>query len=586
MRSYRDFSITTKLMVLALLAAGVALTLSTICFVLNDVSTIRSSMVKQITILADVLGTDSTAALDFQDADQAKELLSALKQEPSVEFACIYNAAGQPFAVFHHHDDNFPVPPAPRDEGFQFVESGYLNVVQWIEKDGQKIGAILLHANSSEFRNQIQRYVFIVGIMVAFSLGISVLLSSLLQRVISVPVMNLAELAKRVSIERDFSVRAEKVADDELGALCDQFNHMLQQIQNSEAALQLAHDELEAKVQLRTSELSRANESLGREIAVRKQAENELEATHQKLLDAARRAGMAEIATGVLHNVGNVLNSINVSATLVLDRVRQSKLDELLRATDLLQQHAADLGTFITADPQGKHVPSFLQLVGRCLRDERTVIAKELDLLTEKVVHVKTIVMTQQSYAGVSGLIEAVDLPLMLEDALKLNLASFGREQITLTKQYENFPKLRLDKQKVLQILVNLIKNAREALCESTTQTHRQIVIRTFRSSPDMLQIQVSDNGVGIIPQNLTRIFSHGFTTKKTGHGFGLHSCANAAIEMGGSLSVQSDGVGQGATFTLAIPYVSAETPAAPTLEVNPSAALNLSLSTSPPLTA
>lgn len=563
MRSYRDFSITTKLVLLALLTAGVALTLSAICFVLNDVSMIRSSMVKQTTVLAEVLGSDCTAALDFQDADRAREVLGALRQEPSVEFACIYNASGQPFTVYHQRDDNTPVPPVPKEEGFRF-EGGYLNVVQSIEKDGQQIGSILLHVNSSEFRNQLQRYVLIVSIMVAFSLGISVLLSSLLQRVISVPILNLADAAKKVSNERDFSVRTTKVANDELGALCDQFNNMLEQIETSEAALLQAHDELEAKVQLRTSELSRANESLAREIAVRVQAEQELEETHQKLLDAARRAGMAEIATGVLHNVGNVLNSINVSATLVLDRLRQSKLDELVRATDLLKQHADDLGTFITNNPQGKHLPKFLELLGERLREERVAIAKELDLLTEKVLHVKTIVMTQQSYAGVSGLVEAVDLTTTLEDALKLNLASFEREQISLTKEYQSFPKLQLDKQKVLQILVNLIKNAREALCESTSQTHRQIIIRTLRSSEHMLQIQVSDNGVGISPNNLTRIFSHGFTTKKTGHGFGLHSCANAAIEMGGSLSVHSDGIEKGATFTLEIPYVPAQIASSP----------------------
>jgi C4-dicarboxylate-specific signal transduction histidine kinase len=554
---------------LALMAAGVALLVSTICFVLNDVSMIRSSMVKQITILADVLGSDCTAALDFQDADRAREVLGTLQQEPSIEFACIYNAAGQVFATYHQADKQFRVPPAPHEEGFRFVEGGYLDVVQPIVKHGQKLGSILLHANSSEFRDRLQRYVLIVTIMVAFSFGISVLLSSRLQRVISLPIKNLAELAKRVSVERDFGVRVTKVADDELGALCDQFNHMLQQIQNGEAALQRAHEELEAKVKTRTQELSRANESLGREIGVRMQAEKELEATHQKLLDAARRAGMAEIATGVLHNVGNVLNSINVSATLVLDRMRQSKLDELLRATNLLKQHSGDLGIFITDDANGKHLPNFLNLVAQCLRDEHAAIAKELDLLTEKVIHVKTIVMTQQSYAGVSGLIEAVDLPTTLEDALKLNLASFEREQISVTKQYQNFPKLRLDKQKVLQIMVNLIKNAREALCESVTQANRQIIIRTLRSSEQTLQIQIRDNGVGIAQHNLTRIFSHGFTTKKTGHGFGLHSCANAAIEMSGSLSVHSDGPGKGATFTLEIPYLPAGPPTAPQPDVD-----------------
>lgn len=559
MRWYRDLSITTKLILLALLTASVALLLSTICFLLNDISMIRSSMVKQITVLADVLGSDCTAALDFQDADRAKEVLATLQREPAVEFACIYNADGKPFAVYHQHDDSFQPQPTAEPTGARFVEGGYLNVAQSIDKDGQTIGSIFLHANINELRHQMMRYIIIVSAMVVFSLGISVLLSSRLQRVISLPILNLAQTAKRVSSERDFSIRVVKVANDELGALYDQFNEMLEQIQKGEAAIQRAHDELELKVYERTAELSRANDNLGREVNVRRQAEKELESTHQKLLDAARRAGMAEIATGVLHNVGNVLNSVNVSATLVLDQIRQSKVADLVRATKLMQQHAADLGTFITSDPKGKQLPNFLILVADYLAEERAVIAKELDLLTEKIGHVKAVVMTQQNYAGVSGMIEVVDLSTTLDDALKLNLATCERDRISVVKEYQPMPKVRLDKQKVLQILVNLIKNARESLCECPPQNSRKITVRTLCTPENRLQIHVTDNGLGVLPQNMTRIFSHGFTTKKSGHGFGLHSCANAASEMNGSLTVRSDGEGTGATFVLEIPFVPVE---------------------------
>ena len=134
---------------------------------------------------------------------------------------------------------------------------------------------------------------------------------------------------------------------------------MLDQIQRSERELQQAHDELEIRVEERTRELSHANLQLSNEIGERKRAETELEAVHQQLVEAARKAGMAEVATGVLHNVGNVLNSINVSATLVADRLRNSKLYELTRALDLMNQHAADLGTYLTQDERGKRVPGF-----------------------------------------------------------------------------------------------------------------------------------------------------------------------------------------------------------------------------------
>jgi signal transduction histidine kinase len=230
-----------------------------------------------------------------------------------------------------------------------------------------------------------------------------------------------------------------------------------------------------------------------------------------------------------------------------------------MRAIQLMQQHSADLAAYITADAKGKQLPNFLSLVAKHLADERAMMAQELNLLTEKISHVKAIVMTQQSYAGVSGVIEAVDLATTLDDALKLNLASFEREQITVIKDYENLSKVCLDKQKVLQILVNLIKNAREALCESPAQTNRTIIVRTRRATENSLQISVIDNGIGILPQNLTQIFSHGFTTKKDGHGFGLHSCANAAKEMGGSLMPHSGGHGTGAEFVLEIPFLAAK---------------------------
>jgi C4-dicarboxylate-specific signal transduction histidine kinase len=346
-----------------------------------------------------------------------------------------------------------------------------------------------------------------------------------------------------------------------LGTLYDNFNEMLEQIERSETALQKAREELEMKVVERTSELSRTNKELSREISVRIQAEMELEETHEKLVQAARRAGMAEIATGVLHNVGNVLNSVNVSATLVSDRIRQSRVADLSRVAALIEEHKHDLGYFVTTDPKGKHLVEFLHLLATHLTDERIDVTQELEQLTSKVEHIKAIVATQQSYAGVSGMIEAVDLSTMLDDALRLNATAFERHRIQVIRQYAPLPIVRVDKQKVLQIVVNLVKNAKEAFPEGTPQNDRHVIIRTSLRDEKTLQIQVVDNGVGIAAEDLTRIFSHGFTTKSTGHGFGLHSCANAANEMGGALTVASDGHQKGAVFTLELPFEPAEIP-------------------------
>jgi len=223
----------------------------------------------------------------------------------------------------------------------------------------------------------------------------------------------------------------------------------------------------------------------------------------------------------------------------------------------MLDDHRDTLADFITLDPKGKQLPSFLSIVATHLDQEKSEIISELENLTNKIDHVKTIVATQQSYAGVSGITETFDISAAVDDALKLNATTFERHHIEIVRDYESMPKVQLEKQKLLQILVNLVKNSKDALVADATSKHRQLTLRTRLMSVDRLQVQVSDNGIGIQPGNLTKIFSHGFTTKANGHGFGLHSCANAARELEGTLMVASNGLGRGATFTLELPFTS-----------------------------
>ena len=491
MKSLKDLAINTKLTLLVLMAGSVALLMSCAAFVVNDVRMIRSSMVQQMSALTDVLGSNTTAALNFDDADTAAELLMSLKQQPTVELACIYDGAGKVFAAYYRGAQPPELPPEPVQFGHVFTDNGYLDVAKPIRFNGQSIGTIYVHASMSGLREQMWRYVNIVAAVMAVSLAGSLLLSFRLQRLISLPILNLAEAAERISVERDHSIRVKKTANDELGFLYDQFNAMLDEIQRGESALEQAHDELEQRIEKRTEQLSLANADLSREITERKRAQQELADAHQQLLVSARRAGMAEIATGVLHNVGNVLNSINVSATLASDRIRQSKVSELARAMDLMQKHADDLGDFITNDPKGKRLPEFLQLLSEHMTDERSDTLKELELLTSKVNHIKTIVATQQSYAGVSGVIEDADLATLVDDAMKLNSASLERHNITTVRDYGNIPNVRVDTQKLLQILVNLIRNARDALVEAPGDVDRRLTLRTRVSNNQNLQIQL-----------------------------------------------------------------------------------------------
>ncbi|MHC4389221.1 MAG: PAS domain S-box protein, partial [Planctomycetota bacterium] len=291
-----------------------------------------------------------------------------------------------------------------------------------------------------------------------------------------------------------------------------------------------------------------------RDISERKCAEEELEEAHKRLVQASHQAGMAEVAADVLHNVGNVLNSINVSTTLISEKVSASKAANLKKAADMIAEHIEDLGTFLSEDARGKHIPAYLTKVTRLLIDDQADIVELLLSLAANVEHIKQVIGMQQSYAKASGVEVPTDLAEVLENAIEINSAALDRHKVRLIRDLAKLPQVNIDKQRVLQILVNLISNAKYALSKSGNQ-EKSITIRSYRSGEDRLRIEVIDNGVGLSKENLTKIFRHGFTTKSEGHGFGLHSGALAAKEIGGSLTAYSDGEERGAKFTLELPF-------------------------------
>ncbi|MFY0567337.1 sensor histidine kinase [Archangium lansingense] len=326
----------------------------------------------------------------------------------------------------------------------------------------------------------------------------------------------------------------------------------------SEAALRRARDELERRVAERTEELARANEALrqahdGLELRVKERTQ-ELKDTQRRAVELARQAGMAELATNVLHNVGNVLNSINTSATVLGERLRALRLQSLLKLAGVLEERRADLPAFMTADERGRRLPEFLGKLGENLSSDRDEMLSMTDSLHRHVEHIRMIVELQQSYATSSSLVEPASLEELLEDALRINGAALGRHGITLERHVMPLPRMMVDKHKLLQILLNLISNAKYAL-NNNPPGERRLTVKLEHPADNRIRVQVCDNGMGIAPELLTKIFQHGFTTRKEGHGFGLHSCAIAARSMEGSLGVHSDGPGKGATFTLELPF-------------------------------
>lgn len=328
----------------------------------------------------------------------------------------------------------------------------------------------------------------------------------------------------------------------------------------AEKALQLAEArryDQEALLEAKTTLEQRVRErtlALKEQVTAKEQALSELAEIQSSLLEMSRAAGMSEVATGVLHNVGNVLNSVNVSCTLIMDQLRESRMGRVTRVANLMAEYGRDLGRFLTRNPKGQQIPSYLTSLGAVLEEEHQMLLDETKALHDRINHIKEIVAMQQTYGRVSGVLETMAPEQLMEDALKLNAEELTRNDITVDRQYQPVPSITVDKNKVLQIVLNLINNARHA-CTEGTKSEKRITLKVFSSGDDRLNMQVSDNGVGIFSEHLTRIFEHGFTTRKSGHGFGLHSGALAAKELGGSLTAHSDGPDRGATFTLELPY-------------------------------
>lgn len=768
---FRDTPIKLKLLWVTLTTCGTALALACGALFWFQSVNFRKSFVAELQSLGAVVAQNSAAPLSFKDDKSALEVLSALKVKPHITSATVFDADGK---VFAHIGDDQPSPGIQEGshETTQSVifDGSYAMLDLPVEWDGNLIGYLHLRAQfSKEYRKLLSLYAMVLAAVLVGSLVVIVIVTSVMQSIITVPIASLATVASKVSEEEDYASRAAEGGKDEVGLLTRAFNQMLDQIQSRDHRLRESQQRYEVAVmgssdglwdwdlaaqkiyysprwknilgfadeeipnrivewenRLHPEDRKATNDRIKEyldgktqsfevefrmlhkdgsyrwilsrgaalwdatgtpfrfagshtDITERKKAEQELYLARQKfetlinsipgivweadpvtdqmlfvsdqsgsilgypasrwledssfrenhihpddrkvtidhyhrevangkahhleyrflaaddrivwlresisvevkhgkptrvngvaiditeqklaaeqitrmqreLVEASRVAGMAEVATGVLHNVGNVLNSVNVSATLIVEQLRKSKTASLSKLVHLLRQHTQDLGEFLACDPKGVQVPAFLEAIAEQLAWEQGNLAREAQSLQQNVEHIKQIVAMQQSYAKVSGARENFSLVEMVDDALRMSSAALTRHHIEVVREFEIVPPVMVDRHLVLQILVNLISNAQHAL--DCRPEGRRLILR-IKNAEKNVRLEVVDNGAGIARENLTRVFQHGFTTKKTGHGFGLHSGANAAREMGGSISVQSDGLGCGATFILELP--------------------------------
>lgn len=375
-----------------------------------------------------------------------------------------------------------------------------------------------------------------------FSLGFGIFISHGIRKPLNMAV----NTAERIAAgERNFKI--EVTAKDETGQL-------LQALKTMSFAVRKAEESLRQQA----SELEQSNTTLQAENTERKKAEQNLQTAQKKLIDTARQVGMAETATDVLHNVGNVLNSVSVTTASIRKRIRDSKVSYLTQVVGLLGEHADDLSTFMTTEERGRKLPAFLTNLSKELIAEQERSLEALETLTKHVEHMAEIIQLQQSYSKTTSMVEPASVVELVEDAIRINAEALTRHGVEVKREFADLPHALLDHHKVLQILTNLISNAKYALSDSG-RDDKILTICITEPQGGHFRIEVHDNGVGITKENLTRIFEHGFTTKKHGYGFGLHSAAIVAKEMNGSLTAHSDGHGKGTVFTLELPFQTQE---------------------------
>jgi methyl-accepting chemotaxis protein len=244
MRSFTNMSINSKLTLVILLTCTAALLLAGATTIATELTTSRREMVENMTVLADLLGRYSTAPLSFhreEDADEVKSTLSAIEADPHIVAVCLYDKERKHFGDYVRAGAARDLPAEPTADGHQFTND-YLELSYPVVQDQKRIGTIYLRADLGRIYSHIELHAGIVGLVMLFSIMMALVLSPLLRRPISKPILALADVARRVAENNDYSVRAVKRSQDEVGLLTDAFNQMLSEIGTGQSALQESID--------------------------------------------------------------------------------------------------------------------------------------------------------------------------------------------------------------------------------------------------------------------------------------------------------------------------------------------------------
>lgn len=495
----------------------------------------RARLVGSLQSTARIVAANSSAALVFgkplDDPKDATEILSSLRHDPLIVSAVLFDGQGVPFATYGR-----PLDPAMQDEPLDPAVAVMVDVVNKEETHGR---LLIVTDNRAELRRTALTWGGVYGFAFVLTVILGLFLVRRFEGAVAAPIVKLAETAEDVTTRRDYSVRAAVRGPAEVAALAEAFNTML------------------LEVGRRDETLARQLVALDQEVHERKAAQETLKENTRDMLRLSHEAGMAEVAAGVLHNIGNALNSINVSAELLADHLRSRAAVAAGALRDFFRSPPPKAAAVFSAHPDGPALREFAAAYADHTSGHLADAEVELSALRTGVAHLKEIVARQQTLAKAPRHSETFDLADAIQEALLIDKTDGHAATVSLRiVQDADGPPPHLvyaDRSAVVQILINLLANARAAVA-AAAPAEPLLRIHIGAPSDTHLSVAIIDNGVGIEADQLVSIFSYGFTTKSGGHGFGLHNAANTARLLGGALRVRSDGPGRGAVFTLELP--------------------------------
>jgi signal transduction histidine kinase/CheY-like chemotaxis protein len=502
--------------------AALALSFAAVFF--YDSVTARRTLVRELSIAGRIVSDRSTAAISFGDAESAMESLQALAARPSILGAVLLDDANQELASFTRSEQTADRLSAVRLAGLEkraVYEGPYVHLVQAIELEGRRIGTLILESDLRDIHVRQRRFLTIALAVSIVAFALSFVLSSRLRRFISDPVLRLADAAQRVARERDFSTRVARTSEDELGALVDAFNGMLEELARRDVALIAERDRAEeaaARANTLLAESRQAKEALEHEVAERRRLESQMQRT-QKL------ESLGVLSGGIAHDFNNLLTGILGNADIAFRALpKGSRERDLLGQVKAAAEAAADL-------------------TGQLL-----------------------------AYSGRGSYrMEPIDLSDLVEEMGRLLGSSISKKVRLEYDLGRELPLVEVDQTQISQVVMNLITNASEAIGDAPGDVRlhtgsmyvgREKLVQSYTHDDlppgEYVFVEVADTGCGMSEETLQKIFDPFFTTKFTGRGLGLAALLGIVRRHRGTIFVSSQ-IGAGSTFRVLLPASDAE---------------------------